>query len=105
MLGVMGGKLGSLTSQYLQLCSSALAAVRKHGTFLLGLMEITAYKSSYPSFRYNKNAISDFKKRLLLGFSDSQLREEVEKMFERSNSNSGTSLYDQFQLMTNGIAV
>jgi phosphatidylinositol kinase/protein kinase (PI-3 family) len=105
MLAVMGGKLSPLTAQYLQLCTAALSAARKHSDMLLGLMEIISYKSNFPSLKYNRCAIRDFRNRLLLDVSDVKLEAEVEKLFGKSSSNSGTNLYDQFQLVTNGIAV
>lgn len=106
LLEVMGsGNDDSLVSRYKELCTLALAAVRKHSTTLLGLMHLMSYKSNFPSFQYNADALKDFENRLLLNVPDIQLPSEVEKMFIKSTMNSGTFYYDQFQLYTNGIAV
>lgn len=99
------GNDDSLVSRYKELCTLALAAVRKHSTTLLGLMHLMSYKSNFPSFQYNADALKDFENRLLLNVPDIQLPSEVEKMFIKSTMNSGTFYYDQFQLYTNGIAV
>jgi phosphatidylinositol 4-kinase len=105
LLGVMSNGQGDLISQYKRLCTAALSAARKHHQRLLSVMEIMSYNSNFPSFKYNKNAIIGLKERLLLNVSEDQLAGEVEKLFSRSVSHSGTFAYDQFQLMTNGIAV
>ena len=68
------------------------------------LMEIMTYRSNYPAFVYNKNAIRDFRERMHVNLSASQLKTEVAKMMERSYDHTGTGLYDSFQVITNGIA-
>lgn len=103
MLEVMGGTTTQLAKDYLKLCTQAFIAVRKHAKVLLVLVDIMAYRSNFPSFRYNKNALNDFESRLLLDVPDSQLEAEVEKLFLSCIGNLGTNLYDQFQLLTNGI--
>ena len=93
-----------LIAHFKQLCTAALAAARKHSDILLSLMEIMIYKSNFPSLLYNKNAIEDFKNRLMLNIPDSKLSDEIEKLFNKSVGHTGTYGYDQFQLITNGIS-
>lgn len=105
MAAVMGGKRSAEFVEYRRLCAKALLSARKHATALIGLMEIMAFESEYPSFAYNKYAISDFRGRLMLDVPDDKVEHEVNKLIDRSYNHRGTGLYDQFQLATNGIAV
>ena len=106
LIDVMGGERTEYFAMYKQLCVDCLMCAQKHADSLISLMEIMSYRSGFPSFRYNSHAIADFQKRLHL---DKKTKEEVTgvvtKLIYASKNHSGTALYDQFQLATNGIAV
>ncbi len=55
--------------------------------------------------RYNAHAIDDLKSRLFLDLPDKDVPAQVQRLVDRSYDSLGTKLYDDFQLMTNGIAV
>jgi len=100
----MGGMNSSLFQQYERLCYDALVVAREHVEEVLCLMEILTHRSNYPAFKYNPRAKEDFKNRMMLHLSTSQLKEEVSKMMIRSFRHPGTGAYDTFQVLTNGIA-
>ena len=104
MLEVMGGEEGSRTLQFKKLCTACLVALKKHSSEILGLLEIMAYKSNFPSLQYNSRALRDLRGRLMLDVPDDELPGKVDEMFRRSARHMGTVLYDRFQLATNNIA-
>jgi len=106
MVDVMGGETTEYFAMYKQLCVDCLMCAQKHADSLISLMEIMSYRSGFPSFQYNSNAISDFKKRLHLNqTSKEEVTKVVTKLINSSKNHSGAALYDQFQLATNGIAI
>jgi len=105
MVAVMGGLNSPHYLEYQDLCVRALAAARKESEGAVALMEILTHKSNFPAFRYNPNAIADFKRRLLPRVEDKDLDKAVKGLLRTSYDNKGSDFYDQFQLATNGIAV
>eukprot|EP01033_Poteriospumella_lacustris_P003043 gene3043-2228_t len=102
---VMGGYQSPLFKDYRQRCIQAFNVARRHAKAVLTLMEIMQAHSNYPAFRYNPNAIRDFRARLFLDRPDSDLPSIIDQLIAKSYKHTGTDLYDQFQLATNGIAV
>ena len=105
MVDVMGGLRSAYFEDYVSRCTAALKEARRHAEAVCVLMEIMSYKSNYPALRYNAAAIQDFRGRLLLSVSDSELRREVDHLISRSYCHTGTGMYDRFQLQTNGIVI
>lgn len=105
MVAVMGGLSSPYYADYVSLCVEALSCARKCSKAAVVMMEILTYKSNFPAFRYNPDAIDEFKRRLLPRVADADLESQVKRMLYTSYDNAGSNLYDQFQLATNGIAV
>lgn len=80
MVAVMGGIKSKHFNKYEELCVDAFKAARKHQRVVIRLMEIMSYCSNYPSFKYNKNAIPDFRRRLMLHVPDEMIAVEVKKL-------------------------
>lgn len=80
LAGVMGGPESSEFEEYVSLCTRAFIVARKHAHAVSRMMEIMAHRSQYPSFKYNKNAIADFKKRLFLNETDTNPETIVRKL-------------------------
>jgi len=104
MVEVMGGLDSPGYARFVTLTTQALRAVRKYTNEFLGLMEILAYKSNYPAFTYNPNAMSDLRDRMMPTVSDAALPAKVEEMMRKSYKHAGAIRYDKFQVLTNGIA-
>jgi phosphatidylinositol 4-kinase A len=100
----MGGMNSPGYQKFVTLTTEALRAVRKYTNEFLGLMEILAYKSNYPAFSYNPDAMRDLRDRMLPGVSDADLLAKVTAMMTKCYKHSGAIRYDKFQVLTNGIA-
>lgn len=80
---VMGGYDSSLFKDYRQRCIQAFNVARRHAKSVLTLMSIMQAHSNYPAFRYNANAIRDFRARLFLDRPDSDLPAIIDQLISR----------------------
>lgn len=48
-------------------------------------------------------ALQGFKRRLMLGMKDSDVKRRARQMVENADNHWGTKFYDKFQLWSNGI--
>jgi phosphatidylinositol 4-kinase len=80
---VMGGYDSSLFKDYRQRCIQAFIVARRHAKSVLTLMSIMQAHSNYPAFRYNSNAIRDFRARLYLDRPDSDLPAIIDQLIGR----------------------
>lgn len=61
-------------------------------------------QSEFPCFEYMGDAaLTGFKKKLMLGATESDVTRRARRMVENANGSWGTCFYDKFQLWTNGI--
>jgi phosphatidylinositol 4-kinase len=103
MANVMGGRFSADFVEYARLCTQAMKIIRKNVDAISLLMEIMQVNSNVPCFRYNKNAMKDFRNRMMLNIPEQDIEYEVNKLIRKSYRHSGTKFYDDFQLATNGI--
>lgn len=80
---VMGGYQSPLFKDYRQRCIQAFNVARRHAKAVLTLMEIMQAHSNYPAFRYNPNAIRDFRARLFLDRPDSDLPSIIDQLIAK----------------------
>lgn len=99
---MLGGKGSAYYNKYMQLCADALRVARKHAAKVVSMMEILSYMSNYPAFRYvpsfstsmvvdtdsvyfryNSNAINDFRGRLHMKTPDEKLPSLIQKLADR----------------------
>lgn len=80
LAAVMGGPGSPEFEEYISLCTRAFVVARKHAHAVSRMMEIMAHRSQYPSFRYNSNAILDFRRRLFLDQKDADVDKIVRKL-------------------------
>ncbi len=69
----LGGLESDLFKQFKAALAAALTEARRHAASLCKMMEIMAHQSNYPAFKYNSNAIADFRGRLHLDIPDDQV--------------------------------
>ena len=100
----MGGLKSPGYEKFVKLTTDALRAVRKYTNEFLSLMEILTYKSNFPAFTYNPNAIIDLRDRMMPALPDKDLPAKVRDMMKKSYNHAGAIRYDKFQVLTNGIA-
>eukprot|EP00602_Paraphysomonas_sp_CaronLab_P002946 CAMPEP_0185031036 /NCGR_PEP_ID=MMETSP1103-20130426/18268_1 /TAXON_ID=36769 /ORGANISM="Paraphysomonas bandaiensis, Strain Caron Lab Isolate" /LENGTH=741 /DNA_ID=CAMNT_0027566391 /DNA_START=414 /DNA_END=2639 /DNA_ORIENTATION=+ len=104
MADVMGGPTSPDFDTYMSLTTDAFKAVRKYTDDICMMLEIMSFNSSYPAFRYNPDAILDLRRRMMLDVPDHDLPGVIRGLMTRSYKHTGTGRYDQFQVLTNGIA-
>jgi phosphatidylinositol kinase/protein kinase (PI-3 family) len=104
MVDVMGGLSSPHYQKYRDLCISAFRVAREHNREVEGLMNIMTYESNYPAFKFNRNAVVDFRARLMLDLDDHKVPEIIDGLLKKAYDHRGTRLYDRFQLATNKIA-
>jgi phosphatidylinositol kinase/protein kinase (PI-3 family) len=105
MVDVLGGANAPLfTETFVELCTTALRAVREHADTLLGLTEVSMLAPSLPCFAgLGRTPLEQLRQRLMLDLPDELLRDQVRRLVFLSYDNINTHLYDRFQKMSNGI--
>lgn len=104
MVDVVGGRDSAYFREYTELCVQALQVARTHAEPITLLMEIMSHRSNFPAFKYNASAIKDFRRKMMLRVADKDLPMAISKLIASAYKNTGSNLYDSFQLATNGIA-
>lgn len=84
---VMGGYTSPLFQDYKQRCVQAFTVARRHANSVSTLIEIMQAHSNYPAFRYNRNALKDFRARLFLDKKESDLPAIVDRLISRYLNN------------------
>lgn len=105
MVDVLGGANSPLYREtFVDLCTAAMRAVRKHAATLISLCEITAFRSELPCFASGGEApVQQLRERLMLDLPDVELRDRVASLIARSYDHRGTIAYDLYQQYSNGI--
>lgn len=83
MVDVMGGTDSEFFKQYKQRCIEAFTIARQHSREAINLVEIMQYHSNFPAFRYNGNALRDFRNRFYLDAPDSNIPKIVEGLLKK----------------------
>lgn len=100
--------LGGLESSYYLLfkdiCKKCFNALRKENNRIIGIVELMQKKSSLPCFSNGENTSVFLKQRLQLHLTDEESDTFVENnLIGKSLGSIYTKLYDQFQMVTQGI--
>lgn len=105
MVDVMGGPSSPHFALYKKLCADAYVIATAHADTLCDLVDAMSSQSPYPCFQYNPNAAAQFRRRCtqMQGKTRFEVDQFVEQLVHRSHGHSGTMLYDDFQVLTNGI--
>lgn len=101
MVRVMGGSPEHQAFKWFEeLCVKAFLASRQH-TEKLSQIVLLMMDSGLPCFK--PESVRHFKERFVLEKSDRDAAEFMRGLIKRSYSSYSTGIYDQFQLLTNGI--
>jgi hypothetical protein len=103
-IDVMGGEQSNYFAEYRKLCIQAMRLARAHADAALGIVALMTHNSVFPAFQYNKNALEDFRARLLINVPDESIENKVDELITISRGHSGTKNYDKFQTWSNEIA-
>jgi len=106
-MDVMGGPDSSVYKEFKRLFVAGFEAARAKSQIALGLVEIMMYKSNFPCFsgsRYGGDVgLKKFQNRLMLHVPNNKFKKKALGLIHTSYNNLGTTLYDKFQLQSNGI--
>jgi phosphatidylinositol 4-kinase len=101
MVAVMGGSTDHQAYKWFEeLCVKAFLASRQYAEKLSQLV-LLMMDSGLPCFK--PQTIQHFKERFVLEKSEREAAEFVKHLIKRSHDSRSTGVYDQFQLLTNGI--
>ncbi|KAH9909251.1 hypothetical protein F4778DRAFT_715987 [Xylariomycetidae sp. FL2044] len=101
MIAVMGGSTEHQSFKWFEeLCVKAFLACRPYAETLSQIV-LLMMESGLPCFK--PDSVSHFKERFVLDKNEREAAEFVRDLVKKSAGNYSTMVYDQFQLMTNGI--
>jgi phosphatidylinositol 4-kinase len=101
MVAVMGGSTEHQSYKWFEeLCVKAFLASRQY-TEKLSQMVLLMMDSGLPCFK--PESIQHFRDRFVLDKSEREAAEFMRSLIKKSHSSYSTGVYDQFQLLTNGI--
>lgn len=101
---LLGGLDSSLFALFKSLCKECFSAIREESEQIVNMVEIMQKGSTLPCFNNGENTSVLLKQRLQLHLSELDANEFVENsLIGKSLGSMYTRLYDQFQLITQGI--
>lgn len=101
---VLGGLEGAQYLKFKELCKECFKALRKNCDHLINIVDLMQKDSSLPCFKNGAQTSVLLKQRLQLDLSDEECDAFVETgLIGKSIGSVYTRLYDQFQLLTQGI--
>ncbi|KAK0733343.1 hypothetical protein B0T26DRAFT_633210 [Lasiosphaeria miniovina] len=101
MLAVMGGSTDHQSFKWFEeLCVKAFLASRQH-TEKLSQIVLLMMDSGLPCFK--PESVKHFKERFVLEKNEREAADFMKDLIKKSHASYSTGLYDQFQLLTNGI--
>ena len=105
MVDVMGGEKSPHFDLYKKLCGDAYMIALDHADALCDLVDMMAYRSEFPCFQYNPRAAQQFRDRITRhrGKKKPEVDKFIDFLVAQSWGHTGTGLYDDFQVLTNGI--
>ncbi|VEU23729.1 DEKNAAC104829 [Brettanomyces naardenensis] len=103
---VLGGVDSYYFQQFKQLTKNAFKSIRKYADSLIDTVQLMQTDSPLPCFRAGENTSVLLKQRLQLHLTDEEVDAFTEDFLINKSINSAyTRLYDQFQMLTQGIYV
>ncbi|GMM33652.1 1-phosphatidylinositol 4-kinase [Saccharomycopsis crataegensis] len=101
---ILGGVDGECYHKFKTLLKQAFIAVRKHAEHIIQMVELMQRESTLPCFKAGDQTANQLRQRFQLHLTDGECEEFVENfLIQKSNGSLYTRLYDQFQLLTQGI--
>lgn len=101
---LLGGLESELFAYFKDICKECFLALREQSEQIINMVEIMQKDSSLPCFNNGENTSVLLKQRLQLQLTDEDACEFVETgLIGKSLGSMYTRLYDQFQLITQGI--
>lgn len=103
-IDVLGGLDSYYYKQFKELTKEAFKSVRRHVGRLVNMVELMQTDSSLPCFRAGDNTSVHLTQRLQLHLTDEEVDSFTENfLINKSLNSTYTRLYDQFQMLSQGI--
>lgn len=103
-VNLLGGTESSLYSKFVSLCKDCFRSLRSNSKELIDIVELMQKDSTLPCFKNGPHTSVLFKNRLQLHLSEEDADNYVESVLVgKSLGSMYTRLYDQFQMITQGI--
>jgi phosphatidylinositol kinase/protein kinase (PI-3 family) len=100
----MGGPGSSWFELFRELLKEAFKVIRKHAESIIILVEMMARDSDLPCFYSGAATALQLRQRFQLNLSDNEVDAFVDNvLIQKSMGSIYTRLYDQYQLLTQGI--
>lgn len=101
---VLGGLESKAYLKFVDTCKNCFKALRKEWEQIVSIVELMQKGSSFPCFNNGDNTSVLLQQRLQLHLSDEEIDSFIEVyLIEKSVGSMYTRLYDQFQMITQGI--
>lgn len=101
---ILGGVDSELFGFFKKICTDCFKALRRESELIINMVEIMQKDSNLPCFNNGDNTSVLLKNRLQLNLTDEEVNDFVEySLIGKSLGSMYTRLYDQFQLITQGI--
>lgn len=101
---ILGGLESEGFMQFKKLMKKAFLSVRRHAEHIIQMVELMQRDSMLPCFKAGDQTANQLRQRFQLHLSDAECVEFVENvLIQKSIGSLYTRLYDQFQLLTQGI--
>ncbi|KAK6205459.1 phosphatidylinositol 4-kinase [Scheffersomyces amazonensis] len=101
---LLGGAQGAPYQKFVSLCKKCFSSLRNESDQIISLVELMQKDSSLPCFKNGENTSILLKQRFQLHLNDSESDDFVENiLIGKSFGSMYTRLYDQFQMITQGI--
>lgn len=102
---ILGGTESYYFKYFIELTKSAFKSLRNHADVIVDMVSLMQKDSSLPCFMLGANTSIKLKQRFELSMSDEEVENFIEVLISKSLNSAYTKLYDQFQLMTQGIYI
>lgn len=101
---LMGGQDSPCFKMFVDICKQSFKALREESNKIVGIVELMQKESSLPCFNNGENTSVLLEQRLQLHLTDNECDTFVENsLIFKSLGSMYTRLYDQFQMITQGI--
>ena len=101
---LLGGVDSEIYSQFVYLCKQCFKSLRDNSEEIIEIVELMQKDSTLPCFNNGENTSVLLKQRLQLQLNDEDTDQFVENfLIGKSLGSMYTRLYDQFQMITQGI--
>lgn len=102
-IDLMGGQDSQSFAEFVSLLKQAFRVLRQHADEFVTFVDIMSKESKLPCFMSGPQTAQQLKARFVLHLNDEEADQFIEKLVFKSAGSFYTRLYDQFQIVTQGI--